>query len=99
MCPPPPPAPPARRCPAKLRLWLRAALVLWLAPGCVRAASSLYTEEDPLVILSSGRLRSSVTNSSSAWILQFFSSWCGHCIQYSSTWKLLAEDVKGTKPP
>uniref|UniRef100_H3CKK5 Sulfhydryl oxidase n=1 Tax=Tetraodon nigroviridis TaxID=99883 RepID=H3CKK5_TETNG len=57
-------------------------------------AASLYTDEDPLVILSSGSLRSSVTNSSSAWLLQFFSSWCGHCIQYSSTWKVLAEDVK-----
>lgn len=80
-----------------LRLWLKASVVLWLAHVCVRAAAaSLYTEEDPLVILGSGSLRSTITNSSSAWLLQFFSSWCGHCIQYSSTWKELAEDVKGT---
>lgn len=78
-----------------LRLWLKATVVLWLAHGCVRAAASLYTEEDPLVILGSGSLKSTVTNSSSAWLIQFFSSWCGHCIQYSSTWKVLAEDVKG----
>lgn len=80
-----------------LRFWFKAAAVcLWLFPGCVAAAARLYTEEDPLVILSSGSLKSSVTNSSSAWLVQFFSSWCGHCIQYSSTWKALAQDVKGT---
>ncbi|XP_030579458.1 sulfhydryl oxidase 2 [Archocentrus centrarchus] len=77
-----------------LRLWFGAAAVLWLVPGSLGSAARLYTEEDPLVILSSGSLKSAVTNSSSAWLIQFFSSWCGHCIQYSSTWKALAQDVK-----
>uniref|UniRef100_A0A3Q0RB79 Sulfhydryl oxidase n=1 Tax=Amphilophus citrinellus TaxID=61819 RepID=A0A3Q0RB79_AMPCI len=76
-----------------LRLWFGAAAVLWLVPGSLGSAARLYTEEDPLVILSSGSLKSAVTNSSSAWLIQFFSSWCGHCIQYSSTWKALAQDV------
>ncbi|XP_008294556.1 sulfhydryl oxidase 2 [Stegastes partitus] len=76
------------------RLWLEAAVVLWLARGALGGAARLYTEEDPLVILSSGSLKTTVTNSSSAWLVQFFSSWCGHCIQYSSTWKALAQDVK-----
>ncbi|CAI5649073.1 sulfhydryl oxidase 2 [Oreochromis niloticus] len=76
-------------------LWLgAAAAVLCLVPGSLGGAGRLYTEEDPLVILSSGSLKSAVTNSSSAWLIQFFSSWCGHCIQYSSTWKALAQDVK-----
>uniref|UniRef100_A0A3Q0RB69 Sulfhydryl oxidase n=1 Tax=Amphilophus citrinellus TaxID=61819 RepID=A0A3Q0RB69_AMPCI len=74
----------------------KSAAVLWLVPGSLGSAARLYTEEDPLVILSSGSLKSAVTNSSSAWLIQFFSSWCGHCIQYSSTWKALAQDVKGT---
>ncbi|XP_078027250.1 sulfhydryl oxidase 2 [Epinephelus lanceolatus] len=77
-----------------LRSWFKAAVVLWLVPGCVGAAARLYTEEDPLVILSSSSLKPTVFNSSSAWLVQFFSSWCGHCIQYSSTWKALAQDVK-----
>ncbi|XP_036953509.1 sulfhydryl oxidase 2 isoform X1 [Acanthopagrus latus] len=77
-----------------LRFWFEVAVVLWLVPGCVGAAARLYTEEDPLVILSSSSLKSTVSNSSSAWLVQFFSSWCGHCIQYSSTWKALAQDVK-----
>lgn len=77
-----------------LRSWLKVAVVLWLVPGCVGAAARLYAEEDPLVILSSSSLKPTVSNSSSAWLVQFFSSWCGHCIQYSSTWKALAQDVK-----
>uniref|UniRef100_A0A3Q4I9X9 Thioredoxin domain-containing protein n=1 Tax=Neolamprologus brichardi TaxID=32507 RepID=A0A3Q4I9X9_NEOBR len=75
-------------------LLLAAAAVLCLVPGSLGGAGRLYTEEDPLVILSSDSLKSAVTNSSSAWLIQFFSSWCGHCIQYSSTWKALAQDVK-----
>uniref|UniRef100_A0A3P8U2L8 Quiescin sulfhydryl oxidase 2 n=1 Tax=Amphiprion percula TaxID=161767 RepID=A0A3P8U2L8_AMPPE len=70
------------------------AAVLWLVPGTLGGAARLYTEEDPLVILSSGSLRTTVSNSSSAWLVQFFSSWCGHCIQYSGTWKALAGDVQ-----
>ncbi|XP_055367269.1 sulfhydryl oxidase 2 [Betta splendens] len=77
-----------------LRFWYRAVVGLWLIPGCLGAAARLYTEEDPLVILSSGNLTPTVSNSSSAWLVQFYSSWCGHCIQYSSTWKTLAQDVK-----
>uniref|UniRef100_A0A665W3S8 Sulfhydryl oxidase n=1 Tax=Echeneis naucrates TaxID=173247 RepID=A0A665W3S8_ECHNA len=75
-----------------IRLWLP--VLLWLVPGAQAAAAQLYTDQDPLVILSSGSLQTSVTNSSSAWLVQFFSSWCGHCIQYSGTWKSLAQDVQ-----
>ncbi|XP_017292053.1 sulfhydryl oxidase 2 isoform X2 [Kryptolebias marmoratus] len=76
------------------RLWFLAAAVLWLARGSAGGSARLYTEEDPLVILSGGSLKPTITNSSSAWLVQFYSSWCGHCIQYSSTWKALAQDVK-----
>lgn len=78
------------------RFGFEAAVVLWLLPGSLGTAARLYSEEDPLVVLSSGSLKSAVSNSSSAWLVQFFSSWCGHCIQYSGTWKALAQDVKGT---
>ncbi|KAM7415501.1 hypothetical protein PAMA_017825 [Pampus argenteus] len=77
-----------------LQFWFEAAVVLWLVPASVCAAARLYTEEDPLVILSSSSLKPAVSNSSSAWLVQFYSSWCGHCIQYSSTWRTLAQDVK-----
>lgn len=57
-------------------------------------STRLYTEEDPVVILTSDNLKLTVVNSSTAWLIQFYSSWCGHCIQYSPTWKALAGDVK-----
>ncbi|XP_068166687.1 sulfhydryl oxidase 2 [Antennarius striatus] len=77
-----------------LQFWFKGAVVLWLVQACTGAAARLYTEEDPLVILSSTSLKPTVSNSTSAWLVQFYSSWCGHCIQYSSTWKALAQDVK-----
>ncbi|XP_076854272.1 sulfhydryl oxidase 2 isoform X2 [Brachyhypopomus gauderio] len=57
-------------------------------------ASRLYTEEDPLEILSGENVKRALHNSSSAWLVQFYSSWCGHCVQYSPTWKALAGDVR-----
>lgn len=72
---------------------LKIGILLGLLFGQVQSAR-LYTEEDPVVILSSDSLKQTVFNSSSAWLLQFYSSWCGHCIQYSPTWKALAGDVK-----
>ncbi|KAM4576510.1 sulfhydryl oxidase 2 [Odontesthes bonariensis] len=77
-----------------VRFWFLAAAVVWLVPRSLGGAARLYTEEDPLVILSGSSFKPTITNSSSAWLVQFYSSWCGHCIQYSSTWKALAQDVK-----
>ena len=74
-------------------------LVPGLGPGPVPGrAGPLYTEDDPLVILSGASLQAAVTRSSSAWLVQFFSSWCGHCVEYSATWRTLARDVQGTAP-
>uniref|UniRef100_A0A8C7CJA0 Sulfhydryl oxidase n=1 Tax=Oncorhynchus kisutch TaxID=8019 RepID=A0A8C7CJA0_ONCKI len=53
-----------------------------------------YILEDPVVILTSATVKQTLVNSSTAWLVQFYSSWCGHCIQYSPTWKALAGDVK-----
>ncbi|XP_078138648.1 sulfhydryl oxidase 2-like, partial [Centroberyx gerrardi] len=75
-------------------LCFQTAVVLCFLPRALGAAARLYTEEDPLLILNSSSLKPTVSNSSSAWLVQFYSSWCGHCIQYSSTWKALAQDVK-----
>ncbi|KAJ3604442.1 hypothetical protein NHX12_029182 [Muraenolepis orangiensis] len=70
-------------------------VVLWLLTvGAAAGAARLYTEDDPLVLLSGGSLKPAVGDSSSAWLVQFFSSWCGHCIHFSTTWKALAHDVK-----
>ena len=30
-----------------------------------------------------------------AWLVEFYSSWCGHCVQFAPDYKKLAKDVKG----
>ncbi|KAL0978978.1 hypothetical protein UPYG_G00178780 [Umbra pygmaea] len=62
--------------------------------GSVVPNVRLYSDVDPVVILSSATIKQNLLNSSTAWLIQFYSSWCGHCIQYSPTWKALAGDVK-----
>ncbi|XP_031425783.1 sulfhydryl oxidase 2 [Clupea harengus] len=74
-----------------LRITLCLFVFLLSAPS---HAARLYTEDDPVTILTSDTLKQSVQNSTTAWLVQFYSSWCGHCIQYSPTWKALAGDVK-----
>ncbi|KAL4623332.1 sulfhydryl oxidase 2 [Arapaima gigas] len=70
-------------------------MLLWLWRGARGArGAKLYSAEDPLTILTSDTLKGTLRNSSTAWLVQFYSSWCGHCIQYSPTWKALAGDVK-----
>ncbi|KAG7480460.1 hypothetical protein MATL_G00056370 [Megalops atlanticus] len=81
----------ALRFPAALRSVMSLLLLLLLQRV---QGTRLYSSEDPLTILTSDTLKETLRNSSAAWLVQFYSSWCGHCIQYSPTWKALAGDVK-----
>ncbi|PKU34869.1 sulfhydryl oxidase 2 [Limosa lapponica baueri] len=59
------------------------------------AAARLYRAgEDPLTVLAAGSVRQALLNSSAAWVVQFYSSSCGHCIAFAPTWRALAWDVK-----
>jgi len=73
---------------------------LWLAAGATRAsaerASGLYSPSDAGIIsLNSTNLKTSVLASETAWMVEFYSSWCGHCVHFAPTFKELAKDVKG----
>lgn len=73
-----------------------ALLALLLAAA---AAARLYRAgEDPLTVLAAGSVRRALLNSSAAWVVQFYSSSCGHCIAFAPTWRALAGDVKGEAP-
>nr|XP_020139930.1 sulfhydryl oxidase 1 [Microcebus murinus] len=74
-------------------------LLLLPVPGA-RAArrSALYSPSDPLTLLQADTVRGAVLDSRSAWAVEFFASWCGHCIAFAPTWKALASDVKDWRP-
>ncbi|GAB1286098.1 Sulfhydryl oxidase 2 [Apodemus speciosus] len=86
-----PPSLPAARLP-RLLLLLSVAAAVWPREG---GGARLYREgEDAVWLLDSGSVRSATGNSSAAWLVQFHSSWCGHCIGYAPTWRALAADVR-----
>ncbi|XP_036095155.1 sulfhydryl oxidase 2 isoform X2 [Rousettus aegyptiacus] len=63
-------------------------------PGAGGAARLYRAGEDAVWVLDSGSVRGATANSSAAWLVQFYSSWCGHCIGYAPTWRALARDVR-----
>uniref|UniRef100_A0A8C0GU09 Sulfhydryl oxidase n=1 Tax=Chelonoidis abingdonii TaxID=106734 RepID=A0A8C0GU09_CHEAB len=89
---PPGPAPPHCHPHALLPLLLLAAALPGARPG------GLYSPGDPLVLLQVDTLESSVLNSSSAWLVEFYASWCGHCVHFAPTWRALAADIQEWSP-
>jgi len=55
--------------------------------------SGLYTAEDKIVLLNNTNFQPTVCGSQRAWMVEFYSSWCGHCIHFAPVFKELAADV------
>lgn len=72
-------------------LWL---LLFPITLGGNRKAG-LYEAEDDVVILVADNFYQTVLLSNKAWMVEFYSSWCGHCVNFAPTWKKFATDVKG----
>ncbi|XP_069497555.1 sulfhydryl oxidase 1 [Ambystoma mexicanum] len=62
------------------------------------AGAGLYSPDEPFVILDAASAPVTLMNSSSAWLTEFYASWCGHCIEFSSTWKQLARETQDWRP-
>jgi thiol oxidase len=45
---------------------------------------SLYNATDKITILTSHNFSSTVYHSNTAWLIEFYSSWCGHCQSYAN---------------
>lgn len=76
-----------------MRLFLLLVPSLLLVFGS-SAEKTLYDDTDPLWQLNTTNFHSSVLGKSNAWIIEFYSSWCGHCIRFAPTWKKFAQEIK-----
>ena len=61
------------------------------------ASEGLYSSEDYVTILDDDSFERTVYGSSNAWMVEFYNSWCGHCVRFAPTWKKIAADVKGIR--
>lgn len=73
----------------RLRLWL----CCWAAVGA--AGAGLYGGS--VRVLEAGSARAALRGSAWAWLLQFYSSACGHCVAFAPAWAALARDVRGER--
>lgn len=61
--------------------------------------TGLYTASDQIVLLTSENVESVLINSTAAMVVEFYASWCGHCIAFSPVYRDLARDIKGVYRP
>ncbi|KAM4548191.1 sulfhydryl oxidase 1 [Odontesthes bonariensis] len=62
------------------------------------AEAGLYTASDQITLLTPENVESVLVNSTAAMVVEFYASWCGHCISFSPVYRKLAMDVKEWKP-
>lgn len=80
-----------------LPLW-RVLLAASMMIAAVPARARLYQAgTDPVWVLEAATVRKVLRGSPSAWLVQFYSSACGHCVAFAPTWKALAGDVRGER--
>ncbi|XP_069719181.1 sulfhydryl oxidase 1 [Phaenicophaeus curvirostris] len=76
-------------------LLVAAAAALGLPAARPRA---LYSASDPLELLGGDGAERRLLRSPSAWAVEFFASWCGHCVHFAPTWRALARDLREWRP-
>lgn len=57
----------------------------------------MYNQDDKILILNNTNFQANICSSTRAWVVEFYSSWCGHCIHFAPTYKEFAADVFGWK--
>ena len=61
--------------------------------------AGLYTASDQILVLTPQNVNSALINSTAAVVVEFYASWCGHCVHFSPVYKSLARDIKGSYCP
>ena len=62
------------------------AIIQQVSSGILPSGSSLslYNANDKVVILTSHNFSSTVYQAKTAWLIEFYASWCGHCQSYAN---------------
>ncbi|XP_076455158.1 sulfhydryl oxidase 1-like [Babylonia areolata] len=68
---------------------------LWFVRAKPRKREGLYSADDDVIVLNIENFRERVSGKSMVWVIEFYNSWCGHCVKYAPTWKNFASDLKG----
>ena len=60
----------------------------------LRSACTLYSEATNIQCLTASNVASNLGQSPNLWLLEFYSSHCGHCISFAPTFQRLSNSVK-----
>ena len=71
--------------------------ILLIFPSITGAG--LYTVSDQILVLTPQNVNSALINSTGAVVVEFYASWCGHCVHFSPVYKSLARDIAGSYCP
>eukprot|EP00118_Oscarella_pearsei_P018557 m.190565 g.190565 ORF g.190565 m.190565 type:complete len:159 (+) comp39434_c1_seq7:35-511(+) len=74
------------------------ALCLFIRKSSTAWDCELYSEDDDLVCCDKRSLPTTIYDSKWAWVVEFYSSWCGHCQHFAPTWKQFAHSLKNWAP-
>lgn len=55
----------------------------------------LYSPLDDVIILNAGNMKDRVYGKDRVWMIEFYNSWCGHCVNFAPAFKLFAKDLLG----
>ena len=60
------------------------------------SSCGLYDDSPVGVVCFHGdEIASAIATGGTSWLIEFYSSWCGHCQHFAPTWKKLAEGISG----
>ena len=59
------------------------------------ATCALYEDFKQMECFTADSISLALTDSETWWIVEFYSSWCGHCQHFAPTWKEFAVEVEG----
>ncbi|XP_049762643.1 sulfhydryl oxidase 1-like [Schistocerca cancellata] len=57
----------------------------------------LYDDDSKVTVLNTTSFKTAVFHTNNAWLVEFYSSWCGFCQRYAPTWKAVAASTYGWK--